>query len=175
MAASPRLETYRKETQVSDEQEYVSADELMGGLIAAEGASDFKPPTDVLLAMRPLGHKQVTAAGVAKPFDAVEAYTIVVGDDEYEDLGIRDVAWQFVIRELDKATEEAPWIVGTVTKKSRAYFLTPPTPEQMKGAAESVASLIEDKRAEEEAQKLVSAAFGTEGPAANPVTDEEPF
>jgi hypothetical protein len=160
---------------MSDEQEYVSADELVGGLIAAEGASDFKPPTDVLLAMRPLGHKQVTAAGVAKPFDAIEAYTIVVGDDEYEDLGIRDVAWQFVIRELDKATDEAPWIVGTVTKKSRAYFLVPPTPEQMKAAAESVAALIADKREAEKAEGLISSAFGTNAPTPDPVTEEEPF
>lgn len=161
-----------------ENEEYVSAAELVGGAMAAEGASDFKPPLDVLLAMRPLGHKMVTATGVAKPFDAIEAYCIEVDPDEggtYTDHGIRDVAWQFVIRELDNATDEAPWVVGTVTKKSRAYFLTPPTADQMKLAISAIASLVDDKRAQEAAEQAVSKGFGTPAPEHSEVTDEEPF
>jgi hypothetical protein len=165
-----------EQSEVVDVQEYVTADRLMGGLQAAEGASDFKPPTDQLLALRPLGHKMVTAVGVAKPFDAVEVYTVAVGaGGVFDDLGVRDVAWQFVIRELDKATDEAPWIVGTVVKKNAAYFLTPPTADDMKMAAQSIASLLDHKREQEAAMRTVAEGFGLPSPEADPVAVEEPF
>lgn len=155
------------------DSEYVSADELAGGAIAAEGASDFKPPTDVLLALRPMGHKTVTMPG-GKDFDAIEAFVIGVTEAGYEEYGLRDVGWQFVIRELDNATDEAPWVVGTITKKSRAYFLVPPTVDEMKQAVEAIARLVEDRREAERAEQLVSDAFGTAPAQHDPLT-EEPF
>lgn len=153
--------------------EYISADELgTGGVIAAEGSSDFKPPCDVLLALRPFGRKTINAPGIAKPFDVIETYCVQITDEgTYVDIGLRDVGWEFVMRELDKSTPEAPWVIGTITKKSRAYFLVPPTVEQMKAASEGIATMLEDRRAEEEqaAAGIATAedAFGVEA--------EEPF
>lgn len=162
--------------EVVDVKEYVSADRLMGSLQPAEGGSDFKPPVDVLLAMRPLGVKVVTGVAGAKPFEATEVYCVRIGEGgAFQDLGVRDVAWEFVNRELDKSTEEAPWIVGTVVKKTTAYFLTPPSADQMKMAAASIAALIGYKREQEAATAAISRGFGTDSPAPDPVTAEEPF
>lgn len=131
------------------EHREVSADELGGGVTAAEAPDEYQPPTDVLVAMRPFGRKTITAAGVPKPFDVIEAYCVEVLDDgEYVDHGLRDVGWQFVMRELDKATDEAPWIVGTIVKKGRAFFLTPPDAADLKAAKASVDALVYDRSQE---------------------------
>jgi|SRR5947209_13669677 len=137
--------------------EYVSAEELFGGVRAAESpAEDFRPPLDCLIAMRPFGHKTIKITG--RDTDAVDVYCIIVNEDgSYEDVGIRDLTWQFVIRELDKCTNESPWVVGTIVKKSRAYFLLPPNVDDVKRASVAVDALVAEREAAEAA------------------TDEEPF
>lgn len=126
-----------------------SANDLTGSARPAEAPEDFRLPEGVLLALRPFGHHMVTE-GVPKPFDAVEVYAIAVGEDgDYEDLGMRDCAWQFVMRELDKCTPDTPWCIGTVKKKSRAYFLVPPYPEEEKAGLASIAALVADREREE--------------------------
>lgn len=112
----------------------------------------FRPPLDCLVAMRPFGHKMTRMAsddGFGKDVESIDVYTIVVmPNGEYVDLGMRDLSWKFVMRELDKATPEAPWVVGTITRK-RAYVLGPPNPEEMKRAVASITSLLEDRSKED--------------------------
>lgn len=129
---------------MSSEQDSIfSAADLAGGMQAAE-SSDFRLPTDRLLCIRPFGYKQVPING--KDVATCEVYAIVVEDKgAYEDLGMRDVNWTPVLRELDKATDESPWIVGTVKHPGRSYFLDSPTPEQFKMAQASLASLLRDR------------------------------
>lgn len=146
------------------EASYVSADELDGGAIAAEPADEFRLPLGRLLAIRPFGVKTISE-GVPKPFPARECYVIAVDEDGYyEDLGMRDCAWQAVMRELDKATDEAPWVVGTVAKGSRAYFLQPPNADEMKLALSAISALIEDRRQEEATAREVEESFSGEEP-----------
>lgn len=136
---------------MSTNDDYVGSGELSGGLRAAEAPpqDDFRPPCDVLIAMRPFGHKKISING--RDTDAVDVYVITVDDDgEYEDVGMRDLTWQFVIRELDKCTDEAPWVVGTITKKSRAYFLVPPTVDDVKRASVAIDQLVADREAQED-------------------------
>jgi hypothetical protein len=155
---------------MSTSDRFIGGDELEGGVQAAEyAAEDYRVPTDVLVAMRPFGHKKITAPG-SPPFDAVDAYVIVIRDrGEYADLGMRDCSWQFVIRELDKSTNESPWVVGTITHKGRAYFLVPPTADDMKRAQRAITALVEERRRNplriEDAEETIAEAFG----------DEEPF
>ena len=60
--------------------EYVSAEELFGGVRAAESpAEDFRPPLDCLIAMRPFGHKTIKITG--RDTDAVDVYCIIVNED----------------------------------------------------------------------------------------------
>lgn len=156
------------------EQDYIGSEELSGGVREADTTPSyeldpFRPPLDVLVAMRPFGHKttrMATPDGRGKDVDMVDVYVIVVNDDgSYADCGMRDLSWRFVVRELDKATLEAPWIVGTITKK-RSYFLVPPTAQEMKRATTAVTALIDDRRAAEEEDDDGSSIGGA---------DEEPF
>lgn len=48
------------------------------------------------------------------------------------------VRWQVVQRQLQRATAEAPWIVGTLIKSGRAYLLQPPTPGERAEIAEAI-------------------------------------
>jgi len=136
------------------ESEYVSSEELFGAVRAAEAPpqDDWRPPLDRLIAMRPFGHKTISIN--QRDTDAVDVYVIAVNDDgTYEDVGMRDLTWQFVMRELDKSTNEVPWVVGTITKKSRAYFLVPPTVDDLKRASVAVDQLIADREAQENAEE----------------------
>jgi hypothetical protein len=130
------------------EQDIFTADDLGAGLRAAEmdPEFDFRVPVGRLVALRPFGYKSVNINGVA--VNTCEAYCVSVEEDgSYDDLGLRDVNWTPVLRELDKATDESPWIVGTVVHPGRSYFLQPPTPAEMKLAQRAIAALLRDRQA----------------------------
>lgn len=128
---------------MSEQDSVFSAADLSGGMMAAE-SSDFRLPTDRLLCLRPFGYKTVPING--KDVQTCEVYAIACEEDgEYEDLGMRDVTWTPVQRELDKATDESPWIVGTIRHPGRSFFMDAPTPEQFKQAQTCLAALLRDR------------------------------
>lgn len=126
-----------------------TADDLGAGLRAAEldPEYDFRVPVGRLVALRPFGYKKVAINGI--DVNTCEVYCVGVEENgSYDDLGMRDVNWTPVLRELDKATDECPWVVGTVTHPGRSYFLQPPTPAEFKQAQRAINALLEDRRAE---------------------------
>jgi len=55
---------------------------------------------------------------------------------EWEDLGEVPVFWSFVQKQLDEqASADTPWVLGTLSKGTRAYRIDPPTPEDLNAAA----------------------------------------
>jgi hypothetical protein len=55
---------------------------------------------------------------------------------EWEDLGETPVFWEYVQKQLtEQASQEFPWVVGTLGKGGRAYRIEPPLAEDLTAAA----------------------------------------
>lgn len=58
---------------------------------------------------------------------------------KWEDLGETPIFWSFLKKQiLDQSSAETPWVLGTLSKGSRAYRLNPPRPEDARAAAKTV-------------------------------------
>lgn len=95
-----------------------------------------------LLVVCPLQHEEwETSFGKA---DVLVSYILVVSytmdaenrvSVDWEDLGETPIFWSFVKKQVDEqSTPELPWVVGTLSKGSRAYRLVPPLPEDLRAA-----------------------------------------
>lgn len=109
-----------------------------------------------LLCLRPLGMVEVN--GEHGLTTGTETYIVEVVEDAeegakpYIDRGKMPLLWQHVRAELARTTPGAPWTIGTITKRTKAYFLNAPTPARAKVAHAALVAFIEDRKGAAEGQ-----------------------
>lgn len=107
-----------------------------------------------LLCLRPLGMVEVN--GEHGLTTGTETYVVeVVEDGEgggYIDRGRMPLLWQHVRAELARTTPSAPWTVGVIVKRAKAYFLNAPTPARAKLAQAALVAFVEDRKGAAEAR-----------------------
>lgn len=123
--------------------------DLAGGLRVPDARPSAEQLVGPLLLLRPLRLEEVqTEYGSSL---ATVTYVVEViehdqaGACPYIDRGQVPLLWQHVRAELAKCSAERPWTAGVVVKRTRAYFLNGPTPEQGRAAERALGAFIEDR------------------------------
>lgn len=131
--------------------------DLGGGLVEADGRTRGEDLVGLVLCLRPLGLVEVSTQYGDKL--ATNTYIVEVvdrtapgaepGGEPYVDHGQVSLIWQHVRGALGKTNAENPWIVGTIVRRTKAYFLNPCSPEQAKLARYALGCFLADRTDQE--------------------------